>query len=44
LLIGHFSARYEEENILLQEARQIFPHTLLAKENLCINLKNTRSN
>ena len=38
LLIGHFSARYEDENILLQEARSVFPNTLLAKENLKVTL------
>ncbi len=36
LIIGHFSARYDEEEPLLQEAQAIFPHTMLAKENLCI--------
>lgn len=36
LLIGHFSARYEDENILLQEASAIFPDTQLAKETLCV--------
>ena len=39
LLIGHFSARYEDENILLKEAKSIFPNTLLAKENLCVEIK-----
>ena len=29
---------YEDENILLQEAREVFPSTLAAKENLCIAL------
>ncbi len=38
LLIGHFSARYDEENILLDEAKTIFPNTVLAKENLCIKI------
>ena len=38
LLIGHFSARYEDENILLQEAKGVFPNTLLAKENLKVTL------
>ena len=38
LLIGHFSARYEDENILLQEASAIFPDTLLAKETLCVSV------
>ena len=38
LVIGHFSARYEDESILLKEAKTIFPNTLLAKENLKITL------
>lgn len=38
LVIGHFSARYEEEQVLLKEAASVFPQTVLAKENLCITL------
>ena len=38
LVIGHFSARYEDENILLKEASAVFPNAILAKENLCISL------
>jgi len=38
LVIGHFSARYEDESILLKEAQTIYPNTLLAKENMCITL------
>lgn len=38
LVIGHFSARYEDENVLLKEASAIFPDIILAKENLCISL------
>ena len=38
LVIGHFSARYEDESLLLKEAQQIFPNTVLAKENLRITL------
>ena len=38
LLIGHFSARYEDESVLLQEASAIFPDTLLAKETLCVSV------
>lgn len=38
LLIGHFSARYEDESILLKEASALFPHTILAEENLKISL------
>jgi ribonuclease Z len=32
LIIGHFSARYTDENILLQESRSVFPNTFLADE------------
>ncbi|WP_303011885.1 ribonuclease Z [uncultured Bacteroides sp.] len=38
LVIGHFSARYEDESVLFQEASAIFPQTILAKENLCIDI------
>ncbi|MDR0412187.1 MAG: ribonuclease Z [Dysgonamonadaceae bacterium] len=38
LLLGHFSARYPDEKILLDEAKEIFPNTLLAKERLRIAL------
>lgn len=32
LLIGHFSARYEDLNTLLSEAKEVFPNTYLAEE------------
>ena len=38
LVIGHFSARYEDESILLDEAKSIFPNTVLATENMKIEL------
>ncbi len=38
LVIGHFSARYEEEDILLKEATAVFPQTILARENLKISI------
>ena len=38
LMIGHFSARYETEDVLLKEAKEIFPDTILANENLCIQV------
>lgn len=34
LMIGHFSARYEDESVLLEEAKSIFPDTVLARENM----------
>ena len=36
LVIGHYSARYNDEHVLFNEASAIFPHTILAEENLCI--------
>lgn len=38
LVIGHFSARYEDESVLLEEAQMVFPETILARENLCITI------
>lgn len=38
LVLGHFSARYEDEKVLLQEAREIFPNTVLANEGLVIDV------
>ena len=39
LVIGHFSSRYDDDTILLNEAKKVFPHTLLAKENLKIKIE-----
>ena len=33
LLIGHFSSRYKDNEVLLAEAREVFPNTDLAREN-----------
>jgi len=38
LLIGHFSARYTQEDELLQECKEIFPNTSLAEEGMCVKL------
>ena len=38
LVIGHFSSRYKSEDLLLQEAQQIFPQTLLAEDGMRITL------
>lgn len=38
LMLGHFSARYPDEGILLDEACKIFPNTILAKENLTVTI------
>lgn len=39
LIIGHYSARYTDEQPLLKEAQSIFSHTILAKEGLCVEVK-----
>lgn len=38
LLIGHFSARYEDEGVLLKEAKAVFENTLMAREGLCVSI------
>ena len=38
LILGHFSSRYPSEDILLQEAQQIFPNALLAEDGMKIAL------
>jgi ribonuclease Z len=34
LLIGHFSARYKDLSIMLEEAKAVFPETQLAEDGL----------
>lgn len=38
LMLGHFSARYADNTILLNEAKAIFPDTILSNEGLCKKL------
>lgn len=38
LLLGHFSARYDNEANILKEAREIFPNTILANEGLVVSV------
>lgn len=38
LLLGHFSARYTDENVLLEQARQVFPNTELADEMMVVGV------
>ncbi len=38
LILGHYSKRYVDESILLDEARTVFPATRLANEGLVIDL------
>ncbi len=38
LVIGHFSARYHDTDILLQEAKEIFPETIIAVDGMKIGI------
>ena len=38
MIIGHFSARYEEEDGLLREAKEVFPDTVLAAEGVAFDV------
>ena len=38
LVLGHFSARYEDEDIILQEAKAIFPRVVLANDGLIVDI------
>jgi ribonuclease Z len=38
LVLGHFSARYKSDDVLLHEAQQIFPNTILAEDGMKIKL------
>lgn len=38
LMLGHYSARYEDETPLLEEAKKIFPNTILSNELLTIDV------
>ena len=38
LILGHFSKRYTDESLLLDEARTVFPHSRLANEGMVIDL------
>ena len=38
LLLGHYSSRYNDESLLLEEARRIFPNTTLAQEGLVVDV------
>ncbi|MFV0396762.1 MAG: ribonuclease Z [Bacteroidales bacterium] len=39
LLIGHFSARYNDERVLLEEAKKLFPNTVLANDGMTLSLR-----
>ena len=38
LMIGHYSSRYNDEQPLLDEAKSIFPNTILAQEGLVVDI------
>ena len=32
LMLGHYSSRYEDESVLLKEAQEVFPQSILSEE------------
>ena len=40
LLIGHYSARYDDMKLFEKEAKRVFPDTILAQEGLCVEIGN----
>jgi ribonuclease Z len=38
LILGHYSNRYDDETILLHQAQEVFPNTILGNEGMCIDL------
>ena len=41
LILGHYSKRYVDEMELLEQAREIFPDTILANEGMRLDLNQT---
>ena len=39
LLLGHYSARYEDESVLLEEAKAVFPNSFLTNEGACFDVE-----
>ncbi len=38
LMLGHYSARYTDESVLLRQAQEIFPDTILSDEGLTVDV------
>jgi len=38
LITGHYSSRYHELNVFLQECQSVFPNTILGKEGLMVQI------
>lgn len=38
LLLGHYSARYNDEQVLLEEAKAVFDHSILSQEGMVFNV------
>ena len=37
-MLGHYSSRYPKEKVLLDEAQQVFPNTILADELMVVDV------
>ncbi|MFN2395180.1 MAG: ribonuclease Z [Bacteroidales bacterium] len=40
LMIGHYSARYDDMKLFENEARSVFPETIIAIEGMCVDIGN----
>jgi ribonuclease Z len=40
LMLGHYSARYDDMKLFEEEAKSVFPNTILAEEGMCVDLGN----
>ena len=38
-MIGHYSSRFNDEQVLLDEAKAILPNTILAQEGLVVDVR-----
>ena len=44
LLIGHYSSRYESEQLFLEEAKAVFPNTIAANEGMTVTIMKNEAN
>ena len=38
LMIGHYSASYDDDSLLLSQAREVFPNTIAANEGMTVRV------
>lgn len=43
LMIGHYSASYDDDSLLLNQAREVFPNTIAANEGMTVRVEEVRT-